>query len=75
MQNSQKPIRATNIFLRLLLNETAPILRYTGAITPQAIFSPELPAGCEVKSSGLRCIITTRLSISRMLNLSVSTDI
>lgn len=32
--------------------------RMEGAITPQAIFSPELPEGWVVKSSGDRWIIT-----------------
>lgn len=42
-------------------------------ITPQAIFFPAFPAGCEWKSSGLLCITTVRPIISRTENRSVLT--
>lgn len=37
-----------------------------GRITPQAIFSPASPAGCVLKSSGIRWITTDRFRISEI---------
>ena len=42
-------------------------------ILPHAIFSPEFPDGCEVKSSGAAWIITVLPATSLTENLSVKT--
>ena len=41
----------------------------------QAIFLPEFPLGCVVKSSGCECIITVLPIISFTVNLFIKTDI
>ena len=43
-------------------------------ILPQAIRFPEFPAGWEVKSSGMSCMITVRPSTSMDENRSVYTE-